>query len=194
MGMDQRFYDAVESSPVIAAVKDYEGLETCCQTEDIKVVFVLFGDICSITDIAARLKSAGKVTMVHMDLIGGLSTKEIAVDFIRNHTCADGIISTRPTLVKRAKELGLYTILRFFVLDSLALKNVEMVKLKHTDVLPDFIEVLPGVMPKVIRRICKNSKIPVIAGGLITDKEDVLGALSSGAIAVSSTNQDVWKM
>lgn len=59
---------------------------------------------------------------------------------------------------------------------------------------PDFIEVLPGVMPKVLGRIAKVSRIPMIAGGLITEKEDVIAALSAGAIAVSSTNQDVWNL
>ncbi len=31
--MNQRFYDAVEESPVIGAVKDFEGLEKCCGIE-----------------------------------------------------------------------------------------------------------------------------------------------------------------
>ena len=35
---------------------------------------------------------------------------------------------------------------------------------------------------------------PIIAGGLISDKESVMAALSAGAIAVSSTNHEVWKM
>ena len=61
-------------------------------------------------------------------------------------------------------------------------------------VRPDFIEVLPGVMPKVIGKVCKMSKTPIIAGGLISDKESVMAALSAGAIAVSSTNHEVWKM
>lgn len=58
---------------------------------------------------------------------------------------------------------------------------------------PDAIEILPGiVVPKVIKKINAISRVPVIAGGLITDKEDVMNALSSGAIGISSTNQDVW--
>ena len=57
---------------------------------------------------------------------------------------------------------------------------------------PDCIEVLPGVMPKVIRRITKENKIPLIAGGLIADKEDVCNALDAGAVAVSSTNAGIW--
>ena len=59
---------------------------------------------------------------------------------------------------------------------------------------PDMIEVLPGVMPKVIRRICQNSRVPVIAGGLISDKEDIIAALNAGAVSISTTNQTVWFM
>ena len=55
------------------------------------------------------------------------------------------------------------------------------------------IEVLPGVMPKITRRICQNSRVPVIAGGLISDKEDII-ALSAGAVSISTTNQAVWFM
>ncbi len=190
--MNQEFYDAVESGPVIAAVKDYDGLEKCCQMEDLKVVFILFGDVCSIDKIVKRVKEAGKIAMVHLDLIVGLSSREISVDFIKNNTHADGIISTKIALIKRGKELGLFTVLRFFMLDSIALRNVEMMEHQHADSRPDFIEVLPGVIPKIIKRICTNSKIPVIAGGMITDKEDVMGALKAGAISVSSSNQDIW--
>ena len=56
------------------------------------------------------------------------------------------------------------------------------------------IEILPGLMPKVIRKICSQSRIPVIAGGLITDKEDIMAALGAGAISISTTNQKVWFM
>lgn len=189
--MDQRFYDAIESSPVIAAVKDMGGLENCCKMEDIKVIFVLFGDICTIAGIVKKIRDAGKIAMVHMDLVVGLSGKEIAVDFIRNNTMADGIITTKPVLIKRAKELSLYTVLRYFLIDSMALENIRH---QQYHLRPDFIEVLPGLMPKVIKEICRTTKIPVVAGGLISDKESVMAALSAGAIAVSTTNQDVWKM
>ena len=123
--MDQRFYDAVLSSPVIAAVKDMEGLEDCLSLENIQVVFLLFGDICSIAGLVDRVKNAGKIAMVHTDLISGLaSNKEIAVDFLHRTTRMDGIISTRPNFISRARELGLITILRLFVIDSMALAGI----------------------------------------------------------------------
>ena len=47
-------------------------------------------------------------------------------------------------------------------------------------------------MPKVISRICDLSPVPVIAGGLISDKEDVMQMIQAGAISISSTNEKVW--
>ena len=125
------------------------------------------------------------------DLIQGLGNKEISVDFIKNQTRADGIISTRPPMMRRAKELGLFTVMRFFVIDSMAYENIQK---QTAAVCPDVIEILPGLMPKVIRRICQTVRRPVIAGGLISEKEDIMAALKAGAAAISTTNQQVWFM
>lgn len=180
--------DKIEESPVIAAVKDYDGLEKSLTCE-CNVVFVLFGDIMTIKDIVAKIKNAGKATIVHADLITGLSSKEVSVDFLKEQVAVDGIISTKQNIVKHASELGLFTIMRFFVIDSLALLNIK----KQVDgAHPDCIEILPGVMPKIIKRVCDEERYPIIAGGLISDKEDILSALNAGAIAVSSTAPDVW--
>ena len=189
--MERKFYDYLDANPVIAAVKDMDGVRKCCGQEEIKIVFILFGDICTICQIVEELKAHGKVAMVHVDLISGLSGKEVAVDFIKKNTSADGIISTKPALIKRARELELYTTLRVFVLDSMAFENIEkQMGLARSD----SIEILPGLMPKVIRRVSKLVKVPVIAGGLISEKEDVMAALSAGAISVSSTNPAVWSV
>ena len=85
--------------------KDETGLKECLYSES-QIIFLLFGDICSVGRYVEIAKSAGKMVFVHMDLINGLGNKEVAVDFIREHTGVDGIISTKPQLVKRAKELG----------------------------------------------------------------------------------------
>lgn len=188
--MNQLFYDTVAINPIIAAVKDLGGLERCLEEENIHVVFVLCGDVCSIGEITERIKAAGKISLVHVDLITGLSSKEIAVDFIQRNTAADGIITTRQSFIRRAQDLHMYSILRVFVIDSIALSSLE----KLDSLRPDFIEIMPGVMPKTIRKVCTNTSIPILAGGLIADKEDVMSALESGATAVSTTNQQVWKM
>lgn len=185
-----RFAQQVENCTIITAIKDEVGLERCLSVES-TIVFVLFGDVCTIGEIVKKLHNHGKTAIVHIDLINGLSLKEVSVDYLKNVVCADGIISTKPGLIKYAKELGMYTVLRFFVIDSMALANIYK---QCNQVHPDCIEVLPGVMPKVIRKITTTERTPVIAGGLICDKEDVCQALDAGAIAVSSSNQQVWEL
>ena len=187
----QPFSELLEANPVIAAVKDEESLARCCSMEDLGLVFILYGNICTIPDITRRLVEAGKVPVVHLDLMGGLAGREVAVEYIRRNTSAAGVISTKPQLLTAAKKQGLYSILRVFLLDSMACENLErQVRAAH----PDSVEILPGLMPKVIRRLHAKTRVPLIAGGLIQEREDVTAALDAGAMAVSSTNPLVWKM
>ena len=192
--MHREFIEKLEANPVIAAIKDDKGLEKAIQT-DCEIIFILYGDICTIADIVERIKAAGKVAMVHLDLITGLNNgKEVSVDFIKNTTQADGIITTKGNLIGRSKELGLYTVLRYFVIDNMALINIEKQN-KHGISQPDVIEILPGILlPKIIKKVNQLSRVPVLAGGLIGDRDDVMNALNNGVLAVSSTNEGVWEL
>lgn len=178
-----------ESNPIIAAVKDEEQLEHALAS-DCDILFFLFGSICNIRELVDRAKTRGKLAFVHLDLTQGLGGKEIAADFIREYTRADGVISTRPPLLRRAKAIGLLTVLRIFLVDSLSFTNLE----KQIDACgADLVEIMPGVMPKMIRRVCAATSIPVITGGLISDKEDVINALSAGAQCISTTCEALWR-
>jgi glycerol uptake operon antiterminator len=181
------FSALLQKEKVIPAVKSIEGIEKTLTNRE-KLIFVLFGDILTIPDIVTRLKNGGKTVLVHIDLIDGLHSQELAVDFIAKKTSADGILSTKANLVKYAKTLGLLTIQRFFVLDSMALYNIEkQLPLEHADA----VEILPGIMPKIIRRLSGLTDKPIIAGGLITDSQDIESALNAGAAAVSTTKLDL---
>ncbi len=182
--------DRLGNSPIIAAVKNTAGLQKALLC-DCEIVFILFGTINNISEVVASAKKSDKAVFVHMDLIDGLSAKESALDFIASTTLADGIISTKPNIIKYAKGLGLLTVQRFFVLDSLALENIHKAD-KLCDA--DFIEILPGLMPKIIKMLSTQLKKPLIAGGLISDKDDVVAALSANAVAVSTTCVSVWNL
>lgn len=187
----REFIEQLEDTPIVAAVKDDQGLEQALKT-DIRIIFILYGDVVSIPGIVKKVKDAGRTAFVHMDLIGGLLPGEPAVEYIRKSTRADGIITTRSKLIGPAQEMGLLTVLRFFLIDSIALENVR--KQGRLDTRqPDVIEILPGIIvPKLMKEIRKASRVPVMAGGLITEKADVLNALDGGAIAISTTNEKVW--
>jgi len=186
--MKTNLIEELKKYPIIAAVKNEQELENALRTK-CRMVFILFGDICSISGISERIKSTGKIAVVHIDLITGLSSSDVAVQFIAENTKIDGIISTKSSLIKRAYELGLITVQRVFMIDSIALKNV-MQHIKHD--YADFIEILPGALPKVIRSILSNVNINIISGGLVNDFEDVNAILKAGAIAVSTSNKRLW--
>ena len=187
--MEQRIYDALQANPVIAAIRDDAGLEQCLSA-DVRVVFVLYGDVCSIPHIVEKIKEAGKIAVVHVDLIIGLAAKEVSVDYIHNNTKADGIISTRTSLVQRAKELHMFAVLREFLIDSMALAEI----MNQKNLRPDALDILPGVMPSMIRKVRAGTGLPVLTGGLITEKQEVMQALEAGALAISTTDPSVWKM
>ncbi len=185
------FVRAVEANPVIAAVKSDEGLRRCLDT-DIGIVFTLYGELGSIEDIVKQIKDAGKIAMVHIDLVNGMQPKEVSLDFIRNRTEADGIITTKYSLVQHAKNLELNSVLRMFMLDSTSLETLERYS-RQESVQPDVMEILPGtLLPDVIRRANQICRVPVMASGLITRKEEIMNALKNGAISVSTTSEKLW--
>lgn len=180
-------------NPMIMAIKDGKDLRECLKEEyeDNKIVFVLFGTIETIPTIVEKLKNKGKIVFVHENLIEGLSSSHYSPSFIKKYTEADGIITTRAQNAYEARKIGLLSVFRFFLLDSLSYESVKD-SIKNTS--SDLLEVLPGIMPKMVTEISRRTSTPLVAGGLIRDKSDVFGALNAGAIAVSSSNYEVWKM
>lgn len=185
----ERLLEILSDQPIIAAVKNNEEFQRALQS-DVGVIFLLYGNILTVSQLTAQVHDCGKLVFVHLDMIEGLASKEVAADFIAGNTVADGVISTKAALTRRARELGLVGIQRFFLLDSKAMLSVQ----QFSSSSADLVEVLPGLMPKIITRVAQSTRRPVIAGGLIQDKEDVITALAAGAVAVSTTNPDVWEM
>lgn len=182
--------ELLEESPIIAAVKDSEGLKNSLNSE-CKVIFVLYGTLCDIGEIVDEIKKNNKIAIVHVDMISGLAAKDVAVDFIKKNTSADGIISTKQQLCKHAKELGLLTIQRTFVVDSIAVSTLK----KQLEVFqPDAVEIMPGIMPRILNVIRSYTKSTLIAGGLLADKQDCIHALEAGADGVSTTKEALWDM
>ena len=182
--------ELLADSPVIAAVKDDEGLQRAIES-DCQVIFLLYGNIITIGGLVQKIHEAGKVGIVHADLVEGLSNRDIAIDGLVQLSHPDGIISTRSGLIRRAQALDLLTIQRGFLIDSMSMRS--LLAQAETN-RPDFIEILPGIIPSIIQEIVEKTSVPVIAGGLIRNKQDVLQALRAGVTAVSTTAPDVWDM
>lgn len=175
----------LECNPVIAAIQDDKWQEALsCPAQ---VIFYLSADLLTVKEKVRQAHAMDKYVMVHMDLAEGIGKDRTGIRYLAE--CGvDGIISTRGQLIRLAKEQGLLTVQRFFALDSKGIESIDEM-LRNTS--PHLMEIMPGVIGKAIRRFSKTS-IPVIAGGLIQTKSEVTEALSSGATAVSSGQQELW--
>ena len=172
--------------PALRRMKDFEFLLHSSYT----YIVLLETHISQLESIMKTLKKYHKKVLLHAELVQGLSTNNQAVEFLCHNVKPDGLISTRTKTIALAKQAGLLTIQRLFLLDSLALHSGY--KLLRSS-QPDYIEVLPGGMPQIIPEIKKETGIPVIAGGLVRTEKDMKEALAFGSEAVTTSNKELWK-
>lgn len=171
--------------PAVRSMKDFEKLIG----SEYKEIVVLDIHIGHLESHIKTFKSHGFEIYLHLDLIKGLSIDTSALEYIHQKFKPTGIVTTRGRVIRRAKALGIKTILRVFIIDSSAIeKSIALVN--QTE--PDAIEVLPGVVPKIVRLFSRDLPVDVIAGGLIDSKEEVDDAIEAGAQYVTTSNRTLW--
>lgn len=182
------FFDKLAENPIIASVKDLSNLDIALDSP-CEIIFLLTGNIFNLREISNRVRSKNKGLYIHIDSIDGFSKDTWGLEYIIRNIYPNGIITEKNNLVKLSRDMGMFTIQRLFIPDSNSLYTA-ITSIKKNR--PHAIEVLPGIMPKIINKISSETKISVIASGLITDKHDIDSSLNAGAIGVSSSNRDVW--
>ncbi|TDF98652.1 glycerol-3-phosphate responsive antiterminator [Paenibacillus piri] len=180
------------NNPIIAALRKPEEIERALDSQ-VQNIFFMGGNLKEIIHSVRLAKDRKKGAFIHLDLIKGLSsTDKESVDFIAEYVGADGIITPKSHLIKEAKRVGLYAILHLFVIDSLALKNG--LSLAQT-VQPDGIELMPGVIAKIIHTFSETlTDIPIVASGLIHTKEETIEVLHAGATSLSVSDTTLWNL
>ncbi len=172
---------------IIAATRNQEELLAAVNS-NVDIIFMLTPNISDIKNQAQVVHKAGKKLFIHLDLAEGIGKDEYGVRFVKEQG-VDGIISTRTNIIKFAKKERLFTIQRFFLLDSKSVyTTIETAKASKADM----IEIMPGTVIKVIRALKKELDIPIIAGGLIETSKEIADAISGGAIAVSTGKKEFW--
>ncbi len=177
--------DCLERSPVIAAIPN--NLLPQALASPAEIIFNLKVSLMDVADSIRRTHDAGKKIFIHIDLADGIGKDKTGVQYLA-HLGADGIISTKATLIRYANEVGVVTVQRFFALDS---KGVDGISDMLEMTKPSMIEIMPGIASKVIKRLTAGN-IPVIAGGLIETKQEITEALTNGAEGVSTGKENLW--
>jgi glycerol uptake operon antiterminator len=183
------YIDTIKDNPIIAAVHTKEGLEQAISL-GVPTIFLLNTDIFSAKAFVDIARNANCNVFLHMDLIDGLSPGAKALDYVQKRIAPSGIISTKSSLIKHARERGVFCVQRFFMVDNASFDvSVKAVRKNK----PSMVEIMPGIIPSVIQRFTEEVTVPVIAGGMVEDTKQVIDALSSGAIGISTGAEALWK-
>ncbi|HHV60720.1 MAG TPA: glycerol-3-phosphate responsive antiterminator [Clostridiaceae bacterium] len=186
--MKNMVIDRIVQNPIIAAVREEKDLDAALSSQ-VTTVFLLHANIFNISGLVDRIKSRGKSALIHIDFLEGLGRDQKALDYIVEIIKPDGIITTRSNFIKLARDKGMFTIQRFFLVDSQSFETA--IKTAGT-VCPDMIEVMPAIMPSILKKITSRLTLPVIAGGLIESKQDIIEIIKSGAIGASTGKIELW--
>jgi glycerol uptake operon antiterminator len=179
----------LRDKPVIAAFRDIDRIKFLA-LKDTNVLFILGGTIFDLPYIVEQARKYQKQVFVDIDLIKGIGKDAPGIRFLAQESQVNGIITTRSNLIKSGQKEDLISIQRVFVLDSESLNGGLGVIEKSS---PDAVEILPGlILPKVMKKIRTITSIPIIAGGLITQKEEIDEILASGAIGISTSSSHLF--
>jgi glycerol uptake operon antiterminator len=138
----------------------------------------------------SALREAGHIVFVHVDLLEGLRADSTGFSFLLHQMAPQGVISTHKNILALAKKNRILGLLRVFLLDSEALSRG--VQVAQT-VKPDFVELLPGsALPLLEDRKLRDFSSPLIAGGLITNLEQVHAVLRKNVAGVSTSDTSLW--
>lgn len=154
------------------------------------MVFLLHSNIMTISQSVKEVHGAGKKVFVHMDFAEGIARDRAGMEFLKK-LGVDGICTTRTNIVKLAKDNGLITVQRFFMVDSHSVRtSLEAIKISK----PDLVEIMPAIVTKKIKEFSGLIDVPIIAGGLVETEEEVKFALEAGASVVSTGETSLWTL
>ena len=172
---------------VAAAVRTEEDFQAAL-TSDVEVIFLLYSNLLTIGSHIKKAHGAGKKLFVHMDFSEGIGKDRTGLEYLKQEG-ADGILTTKTGMIRPAKELGLITVQRFFIVDSHSVDTaVDSIRIAK----PDIVEIMPGVVCKKIREFAEKVNTPILAGGLVEFPEDVDNAIAAGAEGISTADRLLW--
>ncbi|MCL6632498.1 MAG: glycerol-3-phosphate responsive antiterminator [Alicyclobacillus herbarius] len=183
--MTAALFDGQRVIPAAKTIKEYEQLLDSPHP----FIILLQTHLAQLDPLLKLARRQGKKVLLHADMIQGLKHDEAAAQFLCQYMRPYGLISTHASVLSVAKKHRLVTIQRMFLLDSQSLSTSLRLL---TSAMPDFIEVIPGVLTDVIAEIKTKTQVPLLAGGFIRTPEDVHKALKAGATAVTTSRKELW--
>jgi glycerol uptake operon antiterminator len=175
--------------PCGAAVKSEEQLAAALRGRA-GAVFILRANGLELAPLVRRVHLAGKLAVVHLDLVDGLSSDLTGVRWLVR-SGADAIISSHGQAVRAIRAEGLVAIQRLLCVSEV---SIELGLAAVARAQPDIVELLPGaILPSVADLVLPGLAAPLLAGGFIRDADGVRRALAAGALGVTTSEPSLWR-
>ena len=172
---------------VAAAVRTEEDFQAALNSQ-IEIIFLHGTNLLMISQQIQRAHAAGKKLFVHMDFADGIGKDKVGLEYLKREG-ADGIISTKTGMIRQARDIGLTTVQRFFIVDSHSVDTaVDAIRIAK----PDIVEIMPGVVCKKIVEFAHKVNTPILVGGLVEFRQEVDEALAAGAEGISTAARELW--
>ncbi|MFJ8260355.1 glycerol-3-phosphate responsive antiterminator [Rummeliibacillus sp. NPDC094406] len=188
----QVLLERLEKYKMVAAIKDIKNIERAIKyKENLSAVLLMTGSILTVKRYVDHIQSEGLPVILHVDKIGGLEMDHDGIDFINKSVRPFAIVTTKSGVIKRAKSSGILVIQRIFLIDT----DVYMNLVKDvSQIRSDIIEVMPSRAPDFINKLTKVLPVPIITGGLLNLPQHAREALDNGALAITTSNSELWKI
>lgn len=175
--------------PVIMAIYGMEQLKTALSSKG-RVCILANIDLVKLEPVITLLKDAGKFIFVNIDSCHGLSQDKEGIDYVAE-AGAMGLLSTRLQTISRARKCGLISMQKIFVTDrSTWLRSMNAIEQSE----PDYIQLMPSPMLGLLSKSECTKLPPIVASGFVCNRQHVTTALNHGAVAVSSSDSELWDL
>ncbi|WP_017596152.1 glycerol-3-phosphate responsive antiterminator [Nocardiopsis potens] len=182
-----RLREALQRSPVVASVVGAEPVPAFNAAAS-QVAIVASVELKDLAGVVAELLGGGKFFFLNVDSCRGLAQDKGALEYL-GALRVPGIVSTRTSLVERAKALGQVTMQKVFVTDR---SNLPRSLTSTAMSKPDLHELMPWPVLPRIDRAARAELSPFIAAGFVQRAADVSLALSLGAKAAATSDRPLW--
>lgn len=188
---NQNDCEALKFNAVIPSVHQRKELLYAMEKTDAEWIMLKLGDVNTLPQLVGHIHRAGKKVMVHQDSIRGIARDKMGIQYMAN--CGvDCVITMKSLCVKYIKEAGMISAFGFFVIDSDACRT-GLINIKEHQ--PDVVILMPGTIPEqIIRDIKRETRAPIILGGLMTTSEQITGAFKIGVASVATSNLELWNL
>ena len=174
---------------VIPSVREIRHLDKALAGKE-EWILLSCAHIGNLRDLVVRCHQAGKKALVNYDLVGGLGSDKTAFHLMKNMFMLDGVMGSSNTKLTMSKRMGMGSIRRVALEDSLAVDHV-LESMKETRC--NVIELRPSYYAiQYLEYFQKKKDCMYIAGGFVDTKEMIDKAHKAGFSGVTTSCVDLW--